>query len=159
MKRSAALGVMIATAFVVADAGSQGTVFEVTGAADRYAGTTPLRVDFVAVTGGDHPPVRYRWCFDDGRQSRLREPVHMFRRAGYYSVVVHAKDADGHEARHLVSLGAWPAKQFADMQRQPYSQARRERAEREQRRRTRERRRELRGRGGLTRSRCTKRPL
>jgi hypothetical protein len=141
-----------------ADAGSQGTL-GLSVRADRYAGPTPVRVSFSATASGAKGAVRYRYCFDDGKQSLDRKPTHTFRRAGYYSVVVQAKDASGNTGRRPVVIGAWPPKQWADAQRQPITKQGAARAQRVQRRRTRARRKQLERRGGLTRSKCTGRPL
>ena len=158
MKRWLVLLPAVVALLGAADAGSQGTL-GLSVRADRFAGPTPVRVSFSAKASGAQGAVRYRWCFDDGKQSPAQKPIHTFRRAGYYSVVVQAKDASGNTARKPVLIGAWPPKQWANAQRRPITKKGAERAQRVQRRRTRARRKQLQRRGGLTRSKCTGRPL
>jgi PKD domain-containing protein len=154
----AALALAIGALLGVADAASQNTL-SLSVDANRYAGPTPLGVKFSAVTSQAHGAVRYRWCFDDGKQSQDQNPTHAFRRAGYYTVTVQAQDESGDQERKTLLLGVWPPKQWADAQQQPITKRGAARAQRVQQRRTRKRRKELKRRDGLTREKCISRPL
>ena len=108
--------------------------------ADRFAGPTPLNVRFSAKPRDAAGDVHYRWRFDDGTQSDDASPSHSFTRAGYYTVIVDARDERGNNARQSMLLGAWPPRQWALAQTRgsitpPYAR----RVQRVQQRRTTER--------------------
>src|SRR5688572_17081875 len=65
--------------------------------ADTYAGPAPLTVRFSARTINAAGTVRYEWSFDDRDRERstAQNPVHTFRRPGWYAVTVDARDAKG----------------------------------------------------------------
>ena len=84
--------------------------------ADRFAGPTPLNVQFSAKPKNANGVVHYRWHFDDGTQSDAANPAHTFPRAGYYTVMVDVRDASGNNARQSLLLGAWPPQQWAKAQ-------------------------------------------
>jgi PKD domain len=160
-------------AMVVTGAGfavAVGALFGVAGAesqerlalsvdADRYAGPRPMRATFSATASNAAGAIRYRWCFDDGTQSQDQSPTHSFRRAGYYKVVVQARDDTGARDRQSLLLGVWPPKQWAAAQTKPLTKKGALRARRTQQRRTRNRRAQLQRRHGLTLQKCTKQPL
>jgi hypothetical protein len=127
--------------------------------ADRYAGPRPLSVTFSAAAPKAQGSVRYRWCFDDGTLSQDQNPTHSFRRAGYYTVVLQAKDESGQEDRQSLLIGAWPRWQWAAAQRKPLTKKAAIRAQRTQHQRTRKRRKQLERRDGLTLRKCTRQPL
>jgi hypothetical protein len=76
-----------------------------------FGGPTPLKVQFTASAGNIPGEVSYHWCFNDGTVSNEQNPVHVFKRAGYYLVEV---DIEGknvkHRANRSLYLGAWPPK-------------------------------------------------
>lgn len=78
--------------------------------ATTFGGPVPLAIRFEAQpfhsTGG---PVHYRWRFDDGTTSEERTPTKTFKRAGYYQVLLEARDAKGFDHWNLI-VGAWPPK-------------------------------------------------
>jgi hypothetical protein len=82
----------------------------------------------------------------------------MFRRAGYYTVVIQAKDETG-EKRTSLLLGAWPRWQWVAAMRKPLTKKAAIRAQHQQQRRTRKRRKQLERRGGLTLKKCTRQAL
>jgi hypothetical protein len=63
--------------------------------------------------------VYYRWRFDDGTESDQQNPAHSFPRAGYYTVIVDARDESGNNTRQSLLLGAWPPRQWAEAQTRP----------------------------------------
>ena len=154
----AALALAVAALVGVADAVSQSTL-TLSINADRYAGPTPLRVRLSADAGQAQGTARYRWCFDDGKQSQDQNPTHSFRRAGYYIVTVQVQDESGEQERKTLLLGVWPPKLWADAQRKPITKKGAVRAQRVQRQRTRKRHKELQRQHGLTREKCTSQPL
>ena len=87
--------------------------------ADRFAGPTPLNVKFSVKPKNEDGQVHYRWRFDDGTQSEEQNPAHSFPRAGYYTVIVDARDESGDNTRQSLLLGAWPPKQWAEAQTKP----------------------------------------
>jgi hypothetical protein len=87
--------------------------------ADRFAGPTPLNTKFSAKPKGADGQVHYRWRFDDGTQSEEQSPAHTFPRAGYYTVIVDARDESGDNTRQSLLLGAWPPRQWAAAQTKP----------------------------------------
>lgn len=87
--------------------------------ADRFAGPTPLNTKFSAKLKDAQGQVHYRWRFDDGTQSEEASPLHSFTRAGYYTVIVDARDESGNNTRQSLLLGAWPPGQWASSQTKP----------------------------------------
>jgi PKD domain len=144
--------------FGVAGAESQGRL-SLSADANRYAGPRPLSVTFSAVASKAAGAVRYRWCFDDGTQAQDQRPTHSFQRAGYYKVVVQAKDESGEKRRQSLLLGIWPPKLWAAAEEKPLTRKAQIRAQRLQERRTRKRRKQLQRRHGLTLRKCTRQPL
>ena len=63
--------------------------------------------------------VIYRWRFDDGTTSQEQNPTHSFTRAGYYTVILDARDEDGNNDRQTFLLGVWPGQQWSKAQRTP----------------------------------------
>jgi hypothetical protein len=98
--------------------GSKGPL-EVTATADRFAGPTPLNVKFSAKPKNAKGEVHYRWRFDDGTQSEEVSPSHSFPRAGYYTVIMDARDESGNNTRQSLLLGAWPPRQWSSAQTKP----------------------------------------
>jgi PKD domain-containing protein len=95
-----------------------GTI-EVSADADRFAGPTPLNVRFSAKPKNEDGQVHYVWRFDDGTQSEEQNPTHSFPRAGYYTVILDARDESGNNTRQSLLLGAWPPRQWASAQTKP----------------------------------------
>jgi hypothetical protein len=87
--------------------------------AERFAGPTPLNTKFAAKPKDAQGEVLYRWRFDDGTFSEEQNPAHTFPRAGYYTVIVDARDESGNNTRQSLLLGAWPPKQWAAAQTRP----------------------------------------
>ena len=100
------------------DKGGKGPL-EVTATADRFAGPTPLNVKFSAKPKNAKGEVHYRWRFDDGTQSEEVSPAHSFPRAGYYTVIMDARDESGNNTRQSLLLGAWPPRQWSSAQTKP----------------------------------------
>jgi PKD domain len=92
---------------------------QVTATADRFAGPTPLNVKFSAKPKNAEGEVHYRWRFDDGTQSEEVSPAHSFPRAGYYTVIMDARDESGNNTRQSLLLGAWPPRQWSSAQTKP----------------------------------------
>jgi hypothetical protein len=87
--------------------------------AERFAGPTPLNTKFSAKPKNAQGQVHYRWHFDDGTESEEQNPPHSFPRAGYYTVMVDARDESGNSTRESLLLGAWPPRQWAEAQTKP----------------------------------------
>jgi hypothetical protein len=87
--------------------------------AERFAGPTPLNTKFSAKPKDAQGQVFYRWRFDDGTESEQQNPAHSFPRAGYYTVIVDARDESGNNTRQSLLLGAWPPRQWAEAQTKP----------------------------------------
>ncbi|MCX6807657.1 MAG: PKD domain-containing protein, partial [Patescibacteria group bacterium] len=62
--------------------------------ADQTSGLVPLVVQF-GVTGNANTAVSYEWDFGDGLKSSTRSPLHIFTKAGEYSVRLKAADSAG----------------------------------------------------------------
>jgi hypothetical protein len=88
--------------------------------------------------------VIYRWRFDDGTTSEEQNPTHTFKRAGYYTVILDARDENGNNDRQTFLLGAWPPEQWATAQRTPLTKRGALQAQRVQQRRTDQRHLEIR---------------
>ena len=104
--------------------------------ADHFAGPTPLNVQFSAKAKNAKGQVYYRWRFDDGTQSEVQNPGHAFPRAGYYTVIVDARDESGNNTRQSLLLGAWPPRQWATAQTKPVTPVLAKRVQAVQQRRT-----------------------
>jgi hypothetical protein len=140
---------LLAALFVAACGGDderRGGTFGVTGDADQYAGPTPLISRFTANAKNANGDVAYRWRFDDGTISEEQNPTHTFGRAGYYTVILDARDENGDNDRQTFLLGVWPRKQWQQGQRRRLTPERAKTAQRVQQRRTDARLRELRKR-------------
>jgi hypothetical protein len=124
--------------------GGSGGTLSVTGDADQFAGPTPLISRFTAQAKNAKGKVAYRWRFDDGTTSEEQNPTHNFPRAGYYTVILDARDEDGYNARQTFLLGVWPQKQWADAQRTPLTKKRAKDAQKVQQHRTDVRHKEIR---------------
>jgi hypothetical protein len=118
--------------------------FEVSGKVDHYAGPTPLVVRLSASSKNADGDVIYRWRFDDGTTSRNPNVTHRFDRAGYYQVILDARDASGNNDRESYLFGAWPPKQWSEAQRTPLTKKGALSAQRVQQQRTDKRRAQLR---------------
>ena len=138
----------LAAALFVASCGSDddggGGTFNITGNADHFAGPTPLVARFSADAKNAKGDVAYRWRFDDGTTSEEQNPTHSFPRAGYYTVILDARDEEGNNDRQTFLLGAWPARQWAEAQRTPLTKSGAQDAQRVQQRRTDARHRDIR---------------
>ena len=131
---------LVAAALTIAacggdDGGGNGN-FDVSGDADRFAGPTPLVSRFSADAKNASGDVIYRWRFDDGTTSEEQNPTHTFKRAGYYTVILDARDESGNNDRQTFLLGAWPPQQWAEAQRTPLTKKGALQAQRVQQRRT-----------------------
>jgi hypothetical protein len=131
---------LVAAALAIAacggdDGGGNGN-FDVSGDADRFAGPTPLVSRFSADAKNASGDVIYRWRFDDGTTSEEQNPTHTFKRAGYYTVILDARDESGNNDRQTFLLGAWPPQQWAEAQRSPLTKKGALQAQRVQQRRT-----------------------
>ena len=121
-----------------------GGKFSVTGKVDHYAGPTPLVVRLSASSKHADGDVIYRWRFDDGTSSTNPSVTHKFDRAGYYQVLLDARDESGNNDRESFLFGAWPPKQWAEAQRTPLTKKGALNAQKVQQARTDKRRAELR---------------
>jgi len=114
---------------------AEGTL-QLSADADRFAGPSPLNVHFSAKPKNAVGEVHYRWRFDDGTQSEVQNPGHAFPRAGYYTVIVDARDESGNNTRQSLLLGAWPPRQWATAQTKPVTPVLAKRVQAVQQRRT-----------------------
>lgn len=140
LKRLLVPAALVAAALAIAacggdDGGGNGN-FNVSGDADRFAGPTPLVSRFSADAKNASGDVIYRWRFDDGTTSEEQNPTHTFKRAGYYTVILDARDESGNNDRQTFLLGAWPPQQWAEAQRSPLTKKGALQAQRVQQRRT-----------------------
>ena len=131
-----ALAATLSIAACGGDEDGGGGNFDVSGNADRFAGPTPLVSRFTAKSKNADGDVIYRWRFDDGTTSTEQNPTHTFRRAGYYTVILDARDESGNNDRQSFLLGAWPPKQWTRAQQTPLTREGARRAQRVQQRRT-----------------------
>ena len=76
--------------------------------ANPFAGAVPLNTEFKAKPFNPNGDVKYYWRFDDGTTSREQNPVHTFAEAGYYTVLMDARDSAGRRDRFTLILGGWP---------------------------------------------------
>jgi len=100
------------------DGGGKGKL-DVKGNVDHFAGPTPLIVRFTASSKNGQGKVLYRWRFDDGTSTTNPNVTHTFKRAGYYQVILDARDESGNNTRQSLLLGAWPPQQWASAQTKP----------------------------------------
>jgi hypothetical protein len=89
------------------DSNPDNPVFHVAADGSRFGGPVPLTVRFSSSPFHETGPVHWRWRFDDGTISEEQNPVHTFRRPGYYQVLMEARDQKGQDAWNLI-VGAWP---------------------------------------------------
>jgi hypothetical protein len=142
------LAILAFTALAVAgcggdDGGDKGKL-DVKGNVDHFAGPTPLIVRFTATSKGGKGKVLYRWRFDDGTSSTNPNVTHTFKRAGYYQVILDARDESGNNDRESFLFGAWPPGQWARAQQTPLTKKGALAAQKGQSARTKQRRDELR---------------
>jgi hypothetical protein len=84
--------------------------------ADTYAGPAPLTVRFTARTINGAGRVTYAWNFDDGSRSGEQNPVHTFRKRGWYLVTMDARDGSGRTYRVNLQLHAWRPRDWTRFQ-------------------------------------------
>ena len=118
----------------------------VSGQVDQFAGPTPLVARLKASAKNGDGDVLYRWRFDDGTSSTEQEVTHRFPRAGYYQVILDARDESGDNDRETFLFGVWPPAQWAKAQRTPLTKKGALQAQKVQQQRTDKRRAELRKR-------------
>src|SRR5262245_28341329 len=128
----------------IAGAGCGGNDDGGSGKVDHYAGPTPLVVRLSASSKHADGDVIYRWRFDDGTTSTNPNVTHKFNRAGYYQVLLDARDESGNNDRESFLFGAWPPQQWAEAQRTPLTKKGALGAQKVQQARTDKRRAELR---------------
>jgi hypothetical protein len=75
--------------------------------ADPFAGPVPLTVRFTTHTINAQGRLTYAWNFDDGARSSEQNPVHTFRKRGWYFVTMDVRDQAGHTYRINLQLHAW----------------------------------------------------
>ena len=110
--------------------------FDVKGSVDRFAGPTPLITRFDAEAKNATGDVIYRWRFDDGTASSKPSVAHSFGRAGYYQVILDARDEAGNNDRETFLLGVWPRAQWTRAMGESLTPARARAAQEVQQRRT-----------------------
>jgi hypothetical protein len=91
----------------VKDPNPDNEVFHVGADGSRFGGPAPLTVNFFSEPFHAKGPVHWRWRFDDGTTSEKQNPAHIFKRPGYYQVLMEARDATGQDAWNLI-VGVWP---------------------------------------------------
>ena len=138
-----ALGAVVVAGCGDDNKGSNGR-FDVSGKVDHFAGPTPLVARLSASSKNADGDVIYRWRFDDGTSSTKQEVTHTFPRAGYYQVILDARDESGNNDRETFLFGAWPPRQWSEAQRTPLTKKGALAAQKVQQARTDKRRRELR---------------
>jgi hypothetical protein len=142
----AALAAAVFVASCGGDDDGGGGDFSLSGNADQFAGPTPLISRFSAEAKNAEGDVRYRWRFDDGTISEEQNPTHTFRRAGYYTVILDARDEANNNDRETFLLGAWTPTEWANARRRPLTKENALKAQEKQQRRTDARYREIRQR-------------
>src|SRR5215210_9409346 len=94
-----ALIAVLALGLVVAGCGddkkSSNGRFKVSGKVDHFAGPTPLVARLTASSKNAKGDVIYRWRFDDGTSTTKPDVTHTFPKAGYYQVILDARDESG----------------------------------------------------------------
>jgi hypothetical protein len=126
------------------DDGGSGGTFKITADTDQFAGPAPLTSRFKVNATNANGKVGYRWRFDDGTTSKEMNPTHKFDKAGYYTVIVDARDEDGYNDRQTLLLGVWTPQEWSNARQTPLTAARARKAQRTQQRRTDARLKELR---------------
>ena len=139
-----ALGAVVVSGCGNDDKGGSSGRFNVSGKVDHFAGPTPLVARLSASSRNAEGDVIYRWRFDDGTSSTKPEVTHTFPRAGYYQVILDARDESGNNDRETFLFGAWPPRQWSQAQRTPLTKRGALQAQKVQQARTDERRKELR---------------
>jgi hypothetical protein len=92
----------------ITDPNPDNDLFHVGATASRFGGPTPLTVNFFSEPFHSKGTVHWRWRFDDdGTTSEEQNPAHIFKRPGYYQVLMEARDATGQDAWNLI-VGVWP---------------------------------------------------
>ena len=91
----------------VSDPNPDNDQFHVGATGSRFGGPSPLTVNFFSKPFHEKGTVRWRWRFDDGTTSEEQNPAHIFKRPGYYQVLMEARDATGQDAWNLI-VGVWP---------------------------------------------------
>jgi hypothetical protein len=91
----------------LSDPNPDNTAFHVAADGSRFGGPSPLTVNFFSEPFHEKGPVRWRWRFDDGTTSEEQNPAHIFKKPGYYQVLMEARDATGQDAWNLI-VGVWP---------------------------------------------------
>jgi hypothetical protein len=91
----------------VKDPNPDNDAFHVGADGSRFGGPSPLTVNFFSEPFHAKGPVHWRWRFDDGTTSEEQNPAHIFKRPGYYQVLMEARDATGQDAWNLI-VGVWP---------------------------------------------------
>jgi hypothetical protein len=91
----------------VKDPNPDNEAFHVGADGSRFGGPAPLTVNFFSEPFHKKGPVRWRWRFDDGTTSEEQNPAHIFKKPGYYQVLMEARDATGQDAWNLI-VGVWP---------------------------------------------------
>jgi hypothetical protein len=144
----AGIAVAVATTLLIASCGGDedgsGGTFKIAADADQFAGPAPLVSRFKASARNAKGDVGYYWRFDDGTTSKEQNPSHRFAKAGYYTVIVDARDEEGNNDRQTFLLGAWTVQEWSKARRTPLTAERAKRAQRRQTRRTNARLRQLR---------------
>lgn len=119
-----------------------------TGAdAQPYAGAVPLKSQLTAKSFHAKGDVKYYWRFDDGTTSREQNPVHTFTEAGYYTVLMDARDSSGRRDRFTLIMGAWPKNLWGTSEKRRLTKTEQLDAVGDQSRRTEERRARLKREG------------
>jgi hypothetical protein len=147
-KALAAMAIAVAVPLVAASCGGDedgsGGTFKIAADADQFAGPAPLISRFKASARNAKGEVGYYWRFDDGTTSKEQNPTHRFTKAGYYTVIVDARDEEGRNDRQTFLLGAWTPEEWSKARRTPLTAERAKNAQRLQSRRTNARLRQLR---------------
>jgi PKD domain len=138
-----ACGVLVVAGCGDDESGGGGDI-NVSGKVDQYAGPTPLTVRLKASSKNADGKVLYRWRFDDGTATTDPEVTHTFKRAGYYQVILDARDESGNNDRESFLFGAWPPAQWEEAQHTPLTKKGALQTQQVQQKRTDERRKELR---------------
>lgn len=118
------------------------TAFHVKATAGPFAGASPLKIKFTGTAFRAKGDVQYRWHFDDGTVSTAQNPVHTFQKAGYYLVLMDARDETNNDRWNLF-VGAWPKSIWQASRTRPLTKTIAESRTKGQWRRTRARRRAL----------------
>jgi hypothetical protein len=94
------------------------TRFHVQTKASKFAGPVPLQIKFNVIPFKEDGDVEYRWRFDDGTTSNAQNPVHTFKKPGYYQVLMDARDEQSNTRWNLF-VGAWGAVEWEKAQKRP----------------------------------------